>query len=143
MAPMIIEREKPKRIILHVGSLDVATEKPTKQIAKEILQLVYKLQTNSGYVVWISGLLPRDGLKNNKVIAINKILQHYCQEKPQMRFIDHSNIDPSIHFKVDRHLNAYGIQTFASNVDQVFQKKYSDERKERMIDLYKVELLHG
>ncbi|XP_066912640.1 uncharacterized protein [Clytia hemisphaerica] len=143
MAPIIIEREKPKRIILHVGSLDVATEKPCKQIAKEILQLVYKLQTNSGYVVWISGLLPRDGLKNKKVMAINKILHHYCQEKPQMRFIDHCNIDPSVHFKVDRHLNAYGIQTFASNVDGVFQKKYSDERKERSIDLYKKELIHG
>ena len=67
VAPSIIDREKPKRVILHVGSQDVGSDKPPKVIAKEIVAFAQRLRSASGYVFWISGLLPRDGLKNNKV----------------------------------------------------------------------------
>ena len=135
MAPTIIEREKPKRVILHVGSQDVSSDKPPKLIAKDILSLTNRMKSATGYMFWISGLLPRDGLKNNKVVVINKYLKHYCQEN-NLRFVDHSTIDPSIHFKVDRHLNAQGIHEFASNIEQVFHEKHSDERRRRVVDLY-------
>ena len=135
MAPTIIEREKLKRVILHVGSLDVSSDKPPKLIAKDILGLTSRMQSATGYVFWISGLLPRDGLKNNKVVVINKYLKHYCEDNG-LRFVDHSSIDPSIHFKVDRHLNSEGIQEFAANIEQVFNDKHCDERKKRIVDIY-------
>ena len=140
LAPPIIEREKPKRVVLHIGGADIHTDKPSKMIAREILQLVNTLQVlssssktdgagrssslNEVDMFWISGLLPRDGVRNQKVQSTNRFLKQMCTENG-MKFVDHSNIDPSVHFKLDRQLNQQGVQTFMQNIDNVFQEKFS------------------
>jgi len=153
LAPSIIEREKPKRVILHVGGADIHTDKPSKMIAREIFQLVNNLQSLSGAddtgrsyfnpasadTFWISGLLPRDGVRNQKVQSTNRFLKQMCRES-SMKFVDHSNIDPSVHFKVDRQMNQQGVQTFIQNIDNAFQERYEEERLQRMVDLYAEEV---
>ena len=104
----------PKTIILHCGTNDLSSPQAACNIAQDILDLAKTLETGNNTVI-VSGLVPRVDFLNGKAIEVNKVLKQFCQSK-NLKFIDNSNIDQSIHLNRCRHhLNDYGTTLLANN----------------------------
>ena len=103
-----------KTIILHCGTNDLRRSQNACNIARDIFELAGTLETGSNSVM-ISGLVPRGDSLNGKATEVNKLLKQICISK-NLKFIDNSNIDPSIHLNCSRlHLNDRGNTLLANN----------------------------
>ena len=107
-------KKNPKTIILHCGTNDLSSPQAACNIAQDIIDLAKTLETGNNTVI-VSGLVPRGDFLNGKATEVNKVLKQLCQSK-NLKFIDNSNIDPSIHLNRSRlHLNDYGTTLLANN----------------------------
>lgn len=105
-------KKNPKTIILHCGANDLNSPQAASNIAQDIVDLAKTLKTGKNSVI-VSGLVPWGDFLNGKATEVNKILKQLCQSK-NLKFIDNSNIDPSIHLNRSRlHLNDYGTTFLA------------------------------
>ena len=101
-------------LILHCGTNDLSSPQAACNIAQDIIDLAKTLETGNNTVI-VSGLVPRGDFLNGKATEVNKVLKQLCQSK-NLKFIDNSNIDPSIHLNRSRlHLNDYGTTLLANN----------------------------
>ena len=107
-------KKNPKTIILHCGTNDLKSPQGACNIAQDIIDLAEALETGNNSVM-VSGLVPRGDFLNGKATEVNKVLKQLCQSK-NLKFIDNSNINPSIHLNRSRlHLNEYGTTLLANN----------------------------
>ena len=69
-------REKPDHIILHVGTNDLNSDKPSNLIAKSIVDLAITLK-NSSQNVSVSNIIVRNDKFNEKAMEVNCYLKEF------------------------------------------------------------------
>ena len=109
------KRRNPGHVVIHVGTNDLESDKPPKEIAKDIHDIAQSLKTNDKMVT-ISGLVPRgDQMLNGKVVKVNDELMEIARSC-KFGFVDHSNINPENHLNGSRlHTNKRGTAIIANN----------------------------
>ena len=113
----------PNRIILHVGTNDLNSEKTSSQTANSIIDLRNSLNTDN-YDITLSLTAPRaDNL--NKATEVNKRLVNTCNQR-QNKFINHSDdIQPERHVNDNKiRLNRYRTIVFAKKVTKFLSDLY-------------------
>ena len=113
----------PNRIILHVGTNDLNSEKTSSQTANSIIDLRNSLNTDN-YDITLSLTAPRaDNL--NKATEVNKRLVNTCNQR-QNKFINHSDdIQPERHENDNKiRLNRYRTIVFAKKVTKFLSDLY-------------------
>ena len=104
--------KKPDMIILHVGTNDLRSSNNEQTIAREIMQLAEGIM-NDDIEVTVSGLLRRGDNQGTKVDKVNSYIRDFCVSK-NLRFIQHSNIDPRKHlFRGKLHPSKFGATFFS------------------------------
>ena len=78
MKPLM--REKPDHAILHVGTNDLNSDRPSDLIAKSVVDLAITLKRNSQNVS-ISNITIRNDSFNEKAMEVNCCLKQLCIEK--------------------------------------------------------------
>ena len=78
MKPLM--REKPDHTILHVGTNDLNSDRPSDLIAKSVVDLAITLKRNSQNVS-ISNITIRNDSFNEKAMEVNGCLKQLCIEK--------------------------------------------------------------
>ena len=102
-------KRNPKKFILHCGANDIRSQATPENIAKEVMELAVSLSTKE-IIVFVSGIVPRADIWNDKVSEINKHLQSACSSR-NMPFIDNSKISIEYHLNRSRvHLNQGGTR---------------------------------
>ena len=81
-------REKPDHTILHVGTNDLNSDRPSNLIGKSIVDLAITLKNNSQNVS-ISNIIMRNDSFNEKAMEVNGYLKQLCIEK-NIFLIDHT-----------------------------------------------------
>ena len=100
-----IQRKRPDKLILHVGTNSLKSRETSTKHAEEIISLAESVKnTLPETEVIISGLITRidNGDLANKVNQVNKVLKEMCLER-HWKFIGHPNI-------TSNHLNRSGIR---------------------------------
>ena len=113
----------PNRIILHVGTNDLNSEKTSGQTANSIIVLRNSLNTDN-YDITLSLTAPRaDNL--NKATEVNKRLVNTCNQR-QNKFINHSDdIQPERHVNDNKiRLNRYRTIVFAKKFTKFLSNLY-------------------
>ena len=113
----------PNRIILHVGTNDLNSEKTSSQTANSIIDLRNSLNTDN-YDITLSLTAPRaDNL--NKATEVKKLLVNTCNQR-QNKFINHSDdIQPERHVNDNKiRLNRYRTIVFAKKVTKFLSDLY-------------------
>ena len=113
--------QQPDRVILHVGTNDLKSERTVSKIAKDILNLAESINAETKSPVIISGIIPRGDNLNGKAEAVNDVLKKKCMES-NIGFIDNSNIKISNLNSSKLHLNKSGTTIFAKNLLDMFYK---------------------
>ena len=105
----------PERVILHVGTNDLNSDKTASQIANSIVELALSLK-NDNNKIYVSLIVPRNDNLNNKVNEVNERLKNMCQHRG-IEVINHSKtIIPGNHLNESQlHLNRYGNIGFTKN----------------------------
>jgi len=85
---------QPGLVVLHCGTKNLRKPVKAKTIASNILDLAIVVSEKSSFI--ISGIIPRGDNLYAKAIQVNQLLNGMCAER-NIRFIDHSNIDPKAH----------------------------------------------
>ena len=122
-AKPIMRDFNPNRIILHVGTNDLNSEKTSSQTANSIIDLRNSLNTDN-YDITLSLTAPRaDNL--NKATEVNKRLVNTCNQR-QNKFINHSDdIQPERHVNDNKiRLNRYRTIVFAKKVTKFLSDLY-------------------
>lgn len=110
----------PERVVLHIGTNELRSQKLPNEIAIEILDLAGTIKKESNEII-ISGIIPRRDFLNEKAKEVNSILKSLCNEN-NIVYVDNSNILPSKHLSNDNlHLNIYGTQTLTTNFSNVIR----------------------
>ena len=73
-------RENPDHIIIHVGTIHLASNAPAEKVAESIIGLASTLKSDSCSVA-ISSITIKNGKHRNKVAQVNQSLKRLCQEK--------------------------------------------------------------
>ena len=105
----------PDIVILHTGTNDLKKEdRDPKQIAKDIINLVYACDTDNNTVI-VSSLVPRNDKLRKKSQDVNYILQQECNRR-NIGYINHDNINVNRHLNGSKlHLNEAGTGIIAKN----------------------------
>ena len=107
-------REKPDHTILHVGTNDLNSDRPSNLIAKSIIDLVITLKNNSQNVS-ISNIIMRNDSFNEKAMEVNGYLKQLCIEK-NIFLIDHTKTIHSRNINRSKlHLNKSGSIILSNN----------------------------
>ena len=100
-------REKPDHTILHVGTNDLNSDRPSYLTAKSIVDLVITLKINRQNVS-ISNIIIRNDSFNEKAMEVNGYLKQLCIEK-NIFLIDHTKTIHSRNINRSKlHLNKSG-----------------------------------
>ncbi len=84
------------------------------KIAEEIIDLANEIRTKENNV-YVSGLVQRGDLWNDKVLETNRCLEARCVSE-NLTFIKNMNIIPMYHLNRSKlHLNIKGTQTLAKD----------------------------
>ena len=68
----------PEHVILHVGTNNLNSPLPPKEIANRIIDLAKSMKTDNRNIT-ISTMIPRGGKLNNKAIEVNNLLMQLCR----------------------------------------------------------------
>ena len=107
-------RENDPDQIMHVRTNEMNSELLPERIAKSVIDVAKneKIDTRS---VNISGIIPRNGNFDNKVMEVNKELAKMCKRE-KFQFLEHSNINPKAHLNKSKvHLNRNGYIKLGKN----------------------------
>ena len=100
-------REKSDHTILHVGTNDVDSDRPSNLIAKSIVDLAITLKNNLQNVS-ISSIIMRSDSFNEKAMEVNGYLKQLCTER-NIFLIDHPKTVHSRNINRSKlHLNESG-----------------------------------
>ena len=107
-------REKPDHTILHVGTNDFNSDRPSDLIAKSIVDLPITLKSNSK-IISICNIIMRSDSFNAKAMEVNGYLKQLCMEK-NIFLIDHTKAIHSRNINRSKlHLNKSGSIILSNN----------------------------
>ena len=102
------------KIVIHVGTYDLSSDKEPKDIANDIMQLANSVKTDVNKVA-VSNILLRKDKFNSKAKEVNTHLQDICSSN-NLPLITNSNINPHRHINVKGlQLNSYGDNQLTRN----------------------------
>lgn len=112
-------KQKPDLVIIHCGTNDLKTKEP-EEISKNVVALARSVnETNQNTGVIVSGIVQRGDDLNQKVMKVNEILEHQCNEC-NIGFLDNSGIDPGKHLNGSKlHLNVNGTDELQNNLKSI------------------------
>ena len=111
-----IARRRPEKIIVHVGTNNVKTDKPN-QVAEKIIAIAEDIaKISPATKIGVSGIILRQDQKalNDKIAKINSVLNTSCTRNGWY-FIDNGRIDKDCLNRGGLHLNRKGIFNLATN----------------------------
>ena len=113
----------PEHVILHVGTDNLNSPLPPKEIADGIIDLAKSMKADNRNIT-ISTIIPRGGKLNNKANEVNNFLMQLCGGC-NIPFINQSNnINPHKHLNRSKlHFNITGNRIFVANI-KLFVIKY-------------------
>ena len=98
------QEKSPLKIIIHVGTSDLSSDKEPKDKANNIIQLAKSVKSDTNKVA-VYSILPRKNKFNSKV---REVSTHLICSTNNLPLITHSNINPQCHINVKcLHLNSY------------------------------------
>ena len=107
-------KEKPDHTILHVGTNDLNSDRPSDLIAKFIIDMAITLKKNSQNVS-VSNVIMRNDKFNEKAMEVNGYLKQFCTEK-NIFLIDHAKTIHSRNINRSKvHLNKSGDIILSNN----------------------------
>ena len=107
-------REKPDHTILHVGTNDLNSDRPSDLVAKSIVDLDITLKSNSQNVS-ISNIIMRNDSFNEKAMEVDGYLKQLCIEN-NIFLIDHIKTIHSRNINRSKlHLNKSGSIILSNN----------------------------
>ena len=107
-------KEKPDHTILHVGTNDLNSDRPSDLIAKFIIDMAIILKKNSQNVS-VSNVIMRNDKFNEKAMEVNGYLKQFCTEK-NIFLIDHAKTIHSRNINRSKvHLNKSGDIILSNN----------------------------
>ena len=74
-----LRENSPEHVVLHVGTNDLPSVKPTDSIARSIITLAQEVIAEKRSVS-ISSIIPRNDKWNNKVFEVNSCLKKLCND---------------------------------------------------------------
>ena len=120
-----IQRKRPDKLILHVGTNNLRGRGTPSNHAKEIISLAESVKnTLPETEILISGLINRvdDDALDNKVDQVNTALKQMCCQH-HWKFIEHSNIISSHLNRSGIHLNKMGTAKLSRNLNKYIYNK--------------------
>ena len=108
-------RQNPSHFILHVGSNDLTSEKSSKAIAKEIMNIAVSIKSEAHDVSVLTNIIVRTDIQqlNLKAIEVNNLLADFCKEM-NFSLIDNSKPVQAQYLNNSRlHLNKKGSQVLS------------------------------
>lgn len=120
-----IQRKRPDKLILHVGTNNLRGRGTPSKHAEEIISLAESVKnTLPETEILISGLINRvdDDALGNKVNQVNTALKQMCYQH-HWKFIEHSNIIPSHLNRSGIHLNKMGTAKLSRNFNKYIYNK--------------------
>jgi hypothetical protein len=120
-----IQRKRPDKLILHVGTNSLKSRETSTKHAEEIISLAESVKnTLPETEVIISGLITRidNGDLANKVNQVNKVLKEMCLER-HWKFIGHHNITSNHLNRSGIHLNKVGTAMLSRNFNKYIHNK--------------------
>ena len=105
---------KPEIFVLHFGTNDLPSNKSSKEISEDIINLAESMKTENNKIILSSIVCHADSFRE-KVDEVNAHLEEICAEK-DIAIITHSNINPKRHLNKTRlHLNDPVISVLVRN----------------------------
>ena len=92
-------QKKTENIIIHCGTNDIIKDADPEKVAVDIINLSKSVSEESGINVTISGLVPRKGYLNVKVINGNNRLRDYCRNC-MLTFLKYGDINAKTHCNI-------------------------------------------
>nr|XP_006817203.1 PREDICTED: uncharacterized protein LOC102808526 [Saccoglossus kowalevskii] len=122
------------KIILHVGSNDIANNRKSEDVAEDIMNLAQQTKSNMkpANKIIISGILPRGNTDMNKKIKeVNLKVKSYVDNQDGIVFVDHKKLyGAKKYYHVDNvHLNDIGTEVLASNIINAMRNKPRAENR--------------
>ena len=90
-------KENPHRLIIHVETNDISTNKQPEPMGKSIVELALSVKTNSCDVT-LSEITVGNDSHQRKVVETNRHLKELCKEK-NIFLIQHDKDNPNQTFK--------------------------------------------
>ena len=114
----------PEQVILDVGTNNLNSPLPPKEIADGIIDLVKSMKTDNRNITRYT-IIPRGDKLNNKANQVNNFLMQVCRDC-NTPFIDHSkNINPQKHLNSSKlHFNITRNRIFVDNIKRFLIKYY-------------------
>ena len=126
--------------VIHVGTNNV-DKHPVYDIASGIIQIAsYILSKKPGSNIIITGLLPRDekatSTRRTMINAINQLLQHECQKKRNVTFLEpcedwlqsNGDLRKQLYYRDFLHLVERGNSKFASWIQCAIERSMQGSR---------------
>ena len=120
---LCLRENNPEHVVLHVGTNDLPSVKPTDSIARSIITLAQEVIAEKRSVS-ISSIIPRNDKWNNKVFEENSCLEKLCDDA-KIGYLDSSiSINPRRHLNNSKmHLNTKGSGKLLQNFVTFIKKK--------------------
>ena len=114
----------PEQVILDVGTNNLNSPLPPKEITDGIIDLVKSMKTDNRNITR-STIIPRGDKLDNKANQVNNFLIQVCRDC-NTPFIDHSkNINPHKHLNSSKlHFNITRNRIFVDNIKRFLIKYY-------------------
>ena len=111
----------PKTFIIHCGTNDIENPEMTNEkminTYNEITTTLKSRHPSSKVI--LSSLLPRADSLNERIMEINKTLEHNIKIK-DINVVKHRNISKTTDLKDKKHLNPKGVKMFAHNLKSAY-----------------------
>lgn len=119
----LLNKKKPKYLILHVGTNDITSGCDTVKNLEKIREMINQITPETELI--ISNVITRDDKQGiqSEVNGINSVLHDFC-EKYNLYLVNHDNITRKMLSKKKLHLNGTGISRFAQNLKEFILDSY-------------------
>ena len=117
-------REKPDHIVLHVGTNDLVSDRPTDLLVKSIVGVASSMK-NKNHDVTVSNIVTRANHFKEKANEVNDYLSKLCMER-NIYLIDHSKTLKTQHLYGSKlHLNRRGAPILQNTLCKFLSKNFN------------------